>query len=177
MTVNFSDYWDMSRKGDPIIINVLRNGVVIFDTNIVQPMQYLLELGKVKPSRETVYNYQARAETLLEETEKHIEEAVMDLYYAAIDITHSTLIVKGIISPSPREMPEIYKKEFKGTKLAKYGKIIEKLYKVSKDLEYKKISRFDGALYDELRKQTSELIITLKEYNTKQLSKKDIFEL
>ena len=177
MTVNFSDYWDMARKGDPIMINVLRSGVVVFDTNIVEPMQYLLELGKIKPTRETVYNYQSRAETLLAETEKHIEEAVMDLYYAVVDIVHSTLIVNSIIPPSPKDMPEIFKNKFKGTKLSKYSKTIEKLYKVSKDLEHKKISKFNGELYDKLREETSELIEKLKEYNLKELKKKDIFEL
>jgi len=177
MTVNFSDYFDMSRKGDPVLINVLRTGVVIFDTNIISPMQYLLEIGRIKPTRETVFNYQSRAEILLAETEKHIEEAILDLYYAAVDIVHSSLIVKGIIPPSPKEMPDIFKNSFKGTKLAKYSKTIDKLYKFSKDLEHKNISKFNGELYDNLRVETTELVNNLKEYNMNQIKKKDIFEL
>jgi predicted nucleotidyltransferase len=177
MTINFSDYFDMARKGDPVLINILRSGVVIFDTNLIGPMQYLLQIGKIKPTRETIFNYQSRAEVLLNETTKHIEEAIMDLYYATVDIIHSCLILNKIIPPSPKEMPEIFKKTFKNSEFEKYSKTIEKLYKISKDLEHKKIKEITGKLYDELKIEVSDLILNLQKYNLNEIKKKDIFDL
>lgn len=177
MTVNFSDFWNMARKGDPVLINVLRYGLPIYDTNLVEPMQYLLETGKIKPSRETVNNYMARSTSLLDQTKKHLHDAIMDLYYSAIDMVHSTLIIEGVMPPSPKEMPEIFKETFKGKTLAKHFKTIDELYKVAKEIEHKNPKKMDGKYYDELEIKTVQLVDELKKYNLEQLSKKDIFDL
>lgn len=177
MNVNFSDYWDMVRKGDPVMINILRFGIPIYDKNIVEPMQYLLEIGKIKPSRETVYNYMSRSEMLLEENSKHLENSILDLYYAVIDIVHATLIVEKKMPPSPKEMPEIFKNTFRNKPLSKYSKVIEEFYKISKDIEHKKTKKINGKLYDELRIKAENIIADLKEHIENNLENKDIFEL
>lgn len=177
MTINYSDYFDMIRKGDPLILNILRSGVPIYDTGIIEPMQYLLEIGKIRPTKEAVYNYMARSETLLVETEKHIENAVLDLYYSTIDIIHAVLMTKRMLIVSPKEMPKIFKETFKGKKIAKYSKTIEEIYKIAKEIEHKKYKEFSGTKYDELRKKTEEMISEIKEYINEQLLKKDLFEI
>jgi predicted nucleotidyltransferase len=177
MTVNFSDFWDMARKGDPVLINVLRYGLPIYDTNLVEPMQYLLESGKIKPSRETVVNYMARSTMLLDDTKKHLNDAVMDLYYSVVDIVHSSLILEKIMPPSPKEMPEIFKNTFKNKSLGKYSKTIEELYKVAKDIEHKSSKKITGKYYDELEAKTEELVLNLKKHIENELLKKDQFDL
>ena len=177
MTINFSDLWDMARKGDPLLLNVLRYGLPIYDTNLIDPMQYLLEIGKIRPSREAVNNYMARSVTLLEETQKHLEDAVLDLYYSVVDIVHSTLMIEGMMPPSPKDMPKIFKKRFKGTDMEKFSKEIDEFYKVSKQIEKKTLKGLNGKLYDSLRKRAEKLVTSLKKYNEVQLQKKDMFDL
>ncbi|MDA3856113.1 MAG: nucleotidyltransferase domain-containing protein [Candidatus Woesearchaeota archaeon] len=177
MSVNFSDYWDMVRKGDPIVINVLRYGIPLYDKNIIAPMQYLLEIGKIKPSRETVYTYMARSQTLLEETSKHLDDSVLDLYYAIIDMVHASLIVEKKMPPSPKEMPHIFKETFKNKPLAKYSKIIEEFYKIAKGIEHKKGIKINGVKYDELKIKAEEVVLELKKHIDVSITKKDLFEL
>ena len=129
MTVNFSDFWDMSRKADPVVVNILRSGLPIYDTNLVEPMQYLLKIGKIKPSRETVNNYMARSSILLEETQKHMHNSILDMYYAIVDIVHSTLMIEGVMPPSPKDMPTAFKSKFNRKPLGKYAKVIDEFYK------------------------------------------------
>ncbi|MCA9495338.1 MAG: nucleotidyltransferase domain-containing protein [Nanoarchaeota archaeon] len=178
MTVNFSDLWDMARKGDPVLINVLRFGTPIFDRDIIEPLQYLLEIGKIKPTRETAYNYMARSQTLLDETKKHIHEAVLDLYYAIIDMVHSTLIIEKVEPKSPKEMPTVFEKTFKNNKqISKFSSEIKEFYKLAKDLEYGKVSDIKGSEYEKLEKKARNIITTLKTYNDKKLNNSDIFDL
>ena len=177
MTVNFNDLWDMARKGDPLLLNVLRYGIAVYDNNLIDPMQYLLEIGKIRPSKEAVNNYMARSETLLVETKKHLEDAVLDLYYSVIDMVHATLMIEGMMPPSPKDMPALFLKRFKGTKLEKNCKVIDEFYKISKEIERGGEKQIDGKLYDSLRKKANAFISELKSYNNEQLSKKDMFDL
>ena len=176
MSINITDFWDMTRIGDPIIINILRYGLPIYDCDIIEPMQHLLEIGKIRPTIESINRYSSRAKTLLNETKKHLEIAVMDLYYATTDIVHSTLMQKKITPPSPSEMPEIFKKTFKTKKMKDLSATIDKVYKISKEIEHKTLdAKIDGKLYDELKKEVSFLIDELDKYNKIELRKKDLF--
>lgn len=164
MTINLSDLWDMARKGDPVLINILRYGMPIFDRDLVEPMQYLLEIGKIRPTKEAIYNYLARSKTLHEETQRHLEIAILDLYYSVVDIVHASLMCKSVMPPSPKEMPEIFKKNFKEKKYEKISKDIELFYNISKDIEHKKSSQLTGKNYDELLKKSEIIIIELEKF-------------
>jgi predicted nucleotidyltransferase len=175
MTVNFSDLWDMARKSDPVLVNILRSGVPIYDTNLVEPLQYLLEIGRIKPSLETVNNYMARSQTLLEDTQKHLEDALMDLYYSVVDMVHATLMLEGEMPPSPKEMPEVFRRVFKKKKLEKHYKSIAEVYRVSKNLERKNLKKVDGSFYDEFKAKCELLILDLEKHNKELIKEKDIF--
>jgi len=178
LTVNLSDLWDMARKGDPVLINILRFGMPIFDRDLIEPMQYLLEIGKIRPTREAAYNYISRSETLLEETQNHLKNSLLDMYYSIVDIVHATLICESVMPPSPKEMPKIFRDKFKKTKLEKYFKDIEFFYKLSKDIEHNKNTfKIDGKLYDSSLKRADNLIKALKSYSEKKIKTTDIFEL
>lgn len=178
MTVNLTDFWDMSRKGDPILINILRYGTPIFDRDLVEPMQYLLEIGKIRPTRESVSNYKYRSQTLFKESSYHLDEALMDLYYSIVDAVHASLMTQGITPPSPKEMPELFKKTFKhNSKLQEFVPVIKEFYSLEKAIEHKKQGKISGAYYDEMRQKAEKLLKTVNEFTAQELKKKDIFEL
>ncbi len=177
MTINLSDFWDMSRKGDPVIVNVLRYGLPIFDRDLVEPLQYLLEIGKVRPTREAVNNYLARSRTLFEETDKHMINSILDLYYSVIDVTHAAIMSQGITPASPKEMPEIFSKTFKGKPISKYSKDIKEFYALSKDVEKGKKKTISGKEFDILKNKANKIITDLEKFCSKELERKDIFEL
>ncbi len=177
MTMNLSDLWDMCRRGDPVMINVLRYGLPIFDRDLIEPLQYLLEIGRIRPTRESIYNYMARSQTLLDETNKHIQSGVLDLYYSLIDMVHATLMSFGKAPPSPKEMPKIFVKTFKNNKkLSAYSKDIDEIYKIGKDVEHRKCE-LSGSELDRLKKKVSKIVNNLKKIVDSEISKKDQFEL
>ncbi len=178
MTVNLSDFWDMSRRGDPVLINILRTGMPIFDRDLFEPMQYLLEIGKVRPTREAATNYLCRSENLLVESSNHIKEGLLDLYYGVVDSVHAALMSQGIAPPSPKDMPNLFKKTFKeNAQLMKYSSTIKEFYSLEKSLEHGSKKSITGEYFDEMSNKAKELISTLNTFTKKEIQKKDIFEL
>ena len=177
MTMNLSELWDMSRKGDPVMINILRHGLPLFDRDLVDPLQYLLEIGKIRPTRESIYNYMARSQTLLDETNKHIQNSILDLYYSLIDMVHATLMTHNITPPSPKEMPEIFEKTFsKNKKLSSYSKDIKEIYEHAKEIEHNR-KLFTGSQLDIIKKKVTKIIYDLKSHIDLEIEKKDFFDL
>lgn len=177
LTINLSDLWDMSRKGDPVLTNILRYGYPLFDRDLVEPLQYLLEIGKIRPTREAVHNYLSRSETLIEESIKHLEDSLLDLYYGVVDCIHANLMSHLIIPPSPKDMPKYFRKACKKhVELGKHSTTIDEFYKLYKDIEHKKI-KVTGSLYDKMRKKADKLLLELNNYTKRELKKRDQFEL
>lgn len=155
MTLNLTDFWDLSRTGDALLVSILRSGVCLFDRDLFEPMQYLLEIGKIKPSREAVINYLVRSETLYEEHKNHLFESVLDLYYAVIDSSHALLMSEDILPESPKKIPSLLKQHFTSKEYEKCISIVEELYDISKQIEHKNLNNFKGKDYDALEKKVS----------------------
>ncbi len=178
LTVNLSDLWDMARKGDPVLINILRFGMPIIDKDLVEPMQYLLEIGKIRPTKESIDTYTSRSNTLLDEADFHIREALMDLYYSVVDQVHATLMIQKEMPPSPKDMPKLFRKVFsKNKSLLKFGSLIEEFYTLSKELEHKNSTNYTGSYYDTMKKKAQRLVSSLQEFNNKELKNKTYWEI
>ncbi len=175
MSLNLSDLWDMARKGDPILINILRTGMPIFDRDLIEPLQYLLEIGKIRPTKEAVYNYVSRAKTLHFETQSHLEIAVLDMYYSIVDIVHASLMCKEIMPPSPKEMPQIFKANFKDKKYEKISIDIKFFYDFAKDIEHKKKEKITGKIYDDCLKKSENILNLLEIFIKSELENKNDF--
>lgn len=178
LTVNLSDLWDMARKGDPILINILRFGVALFDRDLVTSMQYLLEIGKIKPTKEALLNYKSRGELLLNDNSKHLVDAVLDLYYSVVDMTHALLILEKITPPSPKEMPFLLKKHYSNNnKFSKHINTVDTFYKLAKKIEHKEKFLLDGKKYDSYHNMAKEYILVVSSYIDKKIEKIDNFDL
>ena len=176
MTINLSALWDMSRKGDPVLTNILRHGTPLFDRDLIAPLQYLLEIGRMRPTIEAINNYKARAETLLEETHKHMQNSFLDLYYATVDMAHAALMAKKITPSSPKEIPEIFKVKLKGTPIEKYGVQVKQMYELYKQVEKNQI-QMSGKDIDKYTKSTTLLIEDLNKFIKEQLNSTESFDL
>ena len=51
-TMKLTSFWEYMRNGDPVAINMLRDGVPLFDVGVFEPMQMLLFQGRIRPSKE-----------------------------------------------------------------------------------------------------------------------------
>src|SRR3989344_1474220 len=56
-SMRFTSFWEYVRAGDPVAINILRYGVSLIDTGFFDPLQALLDQGRIRPSDESVWTY------------------------------------------------------------------------------------------------------------------------
>ena len=106
-SMTLTSFVDYSKVGDPVIINVLRDGVAVYDTNIFEPMQELLRNGKIRPTMEAVHKYFDRAPRTILNSKWHVLQATLDLYWAVVDAGHAALMRLGEVPPTPSHMPKL----------------------------------------------------------------------
>lgn len=159
-TLKLSNFWDYLRSGDPIAINMLRDGVPLYDSGIFEPAQQLLFQGRIRPTKESVWLYWARAPNTVQNSQWHILQAVVDLYWAVIDASHAALMRIGEIPPTPSHVPEMLDEKFVKAGLLdkKYVSIVKELHKMAKMIAHRELKEISGDSYDNYLKETQEFI-------------------
>jgi len=143
-------FWDYVRKGDPIIINVIREGIATYDPGFFQPIKALLRRGKIKPSQESITTYSLRSPSSLHSAQYHIIQATLDLYWAVIDSAHAALMHKGLIPQSPDHISEMIEKELVGKRILtkKYAIIMRTFYDLQDKIHRRRIREISGKEYE-----------------------------
>jgi len=158
-TLKFTSFWEYLRAGDPVAINILRDGVALIDTGFFDPMQVLLLRGRIRPTGEAIWSYYIRAPTTLHNSKWHIIQAVVDLYWAAIDSAHAALMKNGEIPPTPGHIADLLEQKLvpKGLGM-KYVHIMRMLYDLYKKITHREIKEISGEEYSKYLKDTEELV-------------------
>src|SRR3989344_1850324 len=117
-SMKFSNFWEYMRAGDPVATNILRYGIALVDVGFFDPLQMLLDQGRIRPSKEAIYTYFTMAPASLGRANNHLLQAAVDLYWAVIDASHAALMKYGEIPPSPeyeryKKLSEDFVKEIK----------------------------------------------------------------
>ena len=149
-TMQLGQFWDYVRQGDPIIVNMLRDGVSIYDEGFFEPAQVLLETGKIRPTKEAVWSYYQRAPRTLKEADKKMLSLIVDMYWAVIDSAHAALMHIDILPPAPQHVAELLDENFVTTGLLekKYLNILRKFYMLAKEIGHEKMLEVDGKKID-----------------------------
>jgi len=159
-SMKFSSFWEYIRAGDPIAINILRYGISLIDTGVFDPLQMLLDNGRIRPSLESTYSYYAMAPASITRAKNHVLNAVIDLYWASIDATHAALMSLGFVPPTPEHASVMLEKVLvkRGLLKKRHVKIMKNNYELYKGIVHRKIKEIDGKDFDIYKKQTIELI-------------------
>ena len=165
-SMKLTSFWEYVRAGDPVAINVLRYGVSLIDTGFFDPLQILLDQGRIRPSKESVYTYFTMAPVSLSRSNQHILAATVDLYWATIDAAHAALMSSGEIPPSPEHVADLMEiKLIKPNHVSKrYADIMRKMYSVYKKIIRREIQNISGKEYDKLRSESEDFVKEMKKY-------------
>ena len=106
-TFKYTSFWEFVRNGDPLAINILRDGVPIVDREFFRPLQLLLFQGRIRPSQESVWAYYSKSSQTMQNSKFRMISAVMDLYWAVIDASHAALMRMNEIPPSPNHVADL----------------------------------------------------------------------
>lgn len=163
-TMNISDYWSYVRSGDPIIVNILREGYPVYDEGFFLPMQTLLTEGKIRPTKEAVWAYYQRAPKTLYSAESKYLSMVVDCYWAVIDAAHATLMHIDVVPGAPHHVAELLEKHFVRKRLLEkeYVATLSKLYKLAKDVGHHQLATISGKEVDGLLKEAHEFVKKMK---------------
>jgi uncharacterized protein (UPF0332 family) len=149
-TLRFTSFWDYIRNGDPIGINMLRDGVAMIDSGFFEPLQLLLKKGKIRPTSESIWAYYVRAPNTLSNSKWHIIQATLDLYWAVIDSAHAALMKHGEIPPTPEHVADMLEHKLVRKNLLdhKYVMIMRRFYKLMKMIVHREVKEISGDEYD-----------------------------
>jgi len=165
-TLKFTSFWDYVRSGDPVGINILREGVALIDTGFFYPLQMLLYDGRIRPTKEAVHAYMARSTSSLHSSSWHIMQAVMDLYWACIDASHAALMHLGEIPSGPKDIAAVlHEKMVKpGYLHGRHANNMDKIYKLSKRIIHREQKELSGREFDTLQKEAKEFVEEMKRF-------------
>lgn len=164
-TIKLSTFWEYIRVGDPIGINILRDGVALLDTGFIDPLQALLRQGRIRPTEESIWQYFARAPVTLNNSRWHLLQATLDLYWAVIDASHAVLMYYNHIPPSPAHVAEMLQKVLVDEKKVmdkKHVATMDMFYKISKEITHRNIGDISGQQYEKYYAAAHDYIKTIE---------------
>lgn len=165
-TLKYTSFWEYVRNGDPVAVNILRDGYPLIDTGFFEPLQALLYQGRIRPSAESIWTYFSRSPVTLNNAKWHIMQATLDLYWAVIDASHAALMSIGEIPPTPSHVADMIREKLVKQKLleAKYASIVNKFYDLSRMILHRDIKEVSGEEFDLYLKEAEEYIERMKEF-------------
>ncbi|MBU0980816.1 MAG: nucleotidyltransferase domain-containing protein [Nanoarchaeota archaeon] len=159
-SIKLTSFWQYMRAGDPIGINILRDGVPLLDTGIFSPLQVLLYQGRIRPTQESIYTYYERAPRTLNSSKWHMMQGVLDLYWAVIDAAHAALMKHGEIPPTPSHVSDLLHDKLYKTKLIelKYVSIMRNFYRVSKMITHGELKKVSAKEFERYTKEAEDFV-------------------
>ena len=111
-TIRISAFFEYALNGDPLAVNIIRDGIPLLGAGLLEPLKALLDKGRIKPTKENMMVYMLRAPQTLLGSRWHVLQATIDLYWASLDACHALLIHFGHAPDSPQETTQLIEQYF-----------------------------------------------------------------
>ncbi|MBI5797406.1 nucleotidyltransferase domain-containing protein [Candidatus Woesearchaeota archaeon] len=169
-SMKFSSFWEYVRAGDPVATNVLRYGIALVDTGFFDPLQMLLDQGRIRPSPEAIATYFSLAPGSIERADGHLLAAGIDLYWSVINSAHAALMHYGEVPPSPEHVAEIMQRTLvKEKKISKDEiKTMKDMYALYKGLTSRTKKGISGKEFDVYRERAEKFVKEMDKYIRKE---------
>jgi len=165
-TLKYTSFWEYVRNGDPVAVNILRDGYPLIDTGFFEPLQALLYQGRIRPSAESIWTYFARAPVTVNNAKWHILQATLDLYWAIIDSSHAALMSIGEVPPTPAHVSDMIREKLVKPKLLepKYAMIVARFFDLSRMILHREIKEISGEEFQQYLKSAEDYVERMKEF-------------
>lgn len=161
-TYILTDFWEGLREANPVFFTLIRDGVPFFDRGMFMPWKQLLQMGRVRPSKEAIDLFMSSGEQVIFRVKERLKDLVgTDIYWSTLNPSQAAIMLYGLPPPTPKEtiqiMDEIFVKKEKMLE-KKYVDILSRIRKYYKDLEHGKIKEITGKEIDELLNDTQDYL-------------------
>ena len=163
-TIKLSTWWEGILEGDPVILNVIRNGQVMLDhAGFINPLKHLLVQGKIKGTPEEIYQCLQRSPTHLSRSKAAELSAIEGIYWSMVDAAHGALMAAGFFPTSPEHVMVDLQEAFVDKKLLdkKYVIWYENIFKLHKKIDHREILDLKGEIIDGWQRRAEEFLAVM----------------
>jgi uncharacterized protein (UPF0332 family)/predicted nucleotidyltransferase len=112
-TIRLTTWWRDLLHGDPVILNIVRQGQVLIDiAGFFNPIKSLLMQGKIHATPEAVYSALQRSPQHLIRSKLSMLGALEGVYWCMVEVAQATLITLGKLPPSPEHITKMLHESF-----------------------------------------------------------------
>ncbi len=173
-TYLLTDFWESVKDASPVIFTFIRDGVPLYDRSTFMPWKALLKMGKLKPSPEAIDMFMKSADKTTEMAQRRLVDAMIDIYYGALNPSQALIMLYGNAPPTHKETPILMEEIFvKKEKMLKKSEItvLEKAVKMFKAFEHDPKYKVSGKELDQMLKDLEKYLKRLLELR-KQIQKR-----
>lgn len=159
-----TDFWDNIKEANPVIFTFLRDGVPFYDRGIFMPWKQLLEMGRVKPSKEAIDQFMTYGDQYLKRIQVKLKEiGVDDFFWATVTPSQAAIMMLGHAPPTPKELVAVMRELFVKQKLLekKHVDDLEFILKTRKAIEHGDKAEISGTEIDDLYRRAEAFVARL----------------
>ena len=165
-----TDFWDNVKDANPVMFTFIRDGVPMYDRGTFLPWKLLLQMGKVKPSPESVDKFMKYGEQNEALVTRRMLDAMQDIYWGVVTPTQALMMLIGHAPPAPKNMVAEVKKVLVDTEKvmsASELKFLEHVIKLYKGYEHGTLKSVPGKEVDYLLVESKKYDVKMKEIRKK----------
>ncbi len=169
-----TEFWEYVRHGNPVLYNVLKTGVPLYDTGFFLPVQMIFKQGLIAPSHESVDRHILLSGKLLQMTEEMLwKKIIYNLEQTVVAAAQAILMEFGYRPPAPREVPEFLQRLVEQKALSdKWPKIVEEIILKYKAIEHETLKKVEGKELDRYLENAREFVEEMEKLLKKEREKK-----
>ncbi|MEK6908713.1 MAG: nucleotidyltransferase domain-containing protein [Nanoarchaeota archaeon] len=119
-TIRLTTWWRDLLHGDPVVLNIVRQGQVLIDIGgFFNPIKSLMIQGKIHSTPEAVYAALQRSPYHLTRSKMSMLNAVEGVYWCMVEAAQAALITLGKLPPSPEHITKMLHENFVETGVLK----------------------------------------------------------
>lgn len=160
-TIKLTTWWEDLMRGDPVVINIIRDGDTLIDFGgFFEPLKFLLVSGKIKATPESVYSLLQRAPMHILRSKASEIGAIEGLFWSMVDSSQAALISIGVQPPSPEHIPAELKTNFvnSGKLNIKYVTWYRDLFVLHKRISHREVNDLKGVEIDVWQDRANEFL-------------------
>ncbi len=164
-TIPLTKFWDYCYKGDPIMINMLRDGEPIHDSGIFKMAKQMLHDKSITPTREIIWTYLGNGPLSLQTAKWNLRQAILDLYWSVTDAAHAALLRRNVVPDTPEQVVTLFNHHIVKMHLTdkKYLITLAEFHNIGKMIIKGELKTITGNHYDKYKKDAEEFIKAAKE--------------
>ncbi len=162
-----TEFWEAVRNVNPVVIEILRSGIPVYDVGVFLPAKRMLQRGKIPMTHEAVEQRLYVAPQHLEMANYRLRSVAHYLEQAMASAGQAPLMFIGRMPPGKENVPKELEEHFvsRGLLEPEYAKMAQEIHDFAKEVEhYKDDKPIEGlgARVDEYIEKTHKFIERMK---------------